>query len=241
MAILLACWINPSYGFMSLTVPTADRGTYYSDGLTGYPLYHTFFIGWNGVHEGRSFFVYSLPGLDSGFSLSGAEIQLHINSSPSHDPPETVEFHEIGGAITNTSECFQDLADGALYGSTESLNSEWVSVSLNDTALNEMEAIMWAGGGMFMFGGSMSSLQYQPNSSEYIYGWIPAGGGMGGTAGSDLLLTVTTIPEPSSTALFCLGGLGLASRLFRRKHNGTKTYRCEQAVAGYRRQSAPPA
>ena len=31
------------------------------------------------------------------------------------------------------------------------------------------------------------------------------------------------IPEPSITALFCLGGLGLVSRLFRKIHDGTKT------------------
>lgn len=208
-AILFAGWINPAYGFMSVTIPTADRGTFYSDGSTGYPLYHYFHIGWDGEGaglEGRSFFVYMLPGLDSGTSLASAEIQLHLNSFFSQDPPETVEFYEISGAITNTTECFQDLADGAFYGS-ETIDYPWTTVSLNDEALNEMEAIMWAGGGTFMFGGAMSSLQYQPNSSEYIYGWIPAGGGVGGTAGSDLLLTFSSIPEPSVAGLMLMGGM----------------------------------
>ena len=31
------------------------------------------------------------------------------------------------------------------------------------------------------------------------------------------------IPEPSTTALFCLGGLGIVSRLFRKIHDGTMT------------------
>lgn len=209
--MLFAGWMNPAYGFMSMTIPTADRGTLYSDGSTGYPSYHYFSIGWDGVgpgQEGRSFFIYMLPGLDSGTSLASAEVQLRLNSYFSQDPPETVEFHEISGAITNTTECFQDLADGALYGSAAiSDNFEWVSVFLNDEALNEMEAIMWGGGGTFMFGGSMSSLQYQPDSREFIWGWIPAGGGMGGTAGSDLLLTFTAIPEPSVAGLMWMGGM----------------------------------
>lgn len=226
-AIFFAGWMNPAYGFMSVTISTADRGTFYSDGSTGYPLYHSFHIGWDGVGaglEGRSFFVYLLPGLDAGTSLASAEIQLHLNLFASQDPPETVEFHEISGAITNTTECFQDLADGAFYGSAAiSDYFEWVSVSLNDEALNEMEAIMWAGGGTFMFGGSMSSLQYQPNSSEYIYGWIPAGGGVGGTAGSDLLLTFSSIPEPSVAGLMLMGGMivfGMRLHSYRGRNHG---------------------
>ena len=223
MAILLACWINPSYGFMSVTISTADRGAIYPDGMRVDQYDQRFIIGWSGLSELRSYFVYLLPALEPQTVLVGAEVQLRLNTMLSRDPSEPIEFHDITGITTNTSEYFQDLADGALYGSAAITGPDWTSVPLTSEALNDMMTIMYAGGGMFALGGTLSSLQYLPYETEEIMGWLPAGAGTAGTAGSDLLLTLTTIPEPSSTALFFLGGLGLLSRQFRKFHDETKT------------------
>ena len=206
-AALFSWWIYPAHGFMSLTIPTADRGAIYSDGTSDYPSDQRFSIGWNGFLEGRSFFIYSLPALDSQTVLAEAEVQLRLNVMWSQDLFETLEFHSISGSLTNTSGCYQDIADGALYGSAAISGPDWTSVPLTSDALDEMMTIMYSGGGLFALGGALSSLQYLPYRSEEIMGWIPAGAGTAGTSGSDLLLTFSAIPEPSVAGLMFMGVL----------------------------------
>jgi hypothetical protein len=148
--------------------------------------------------EFRNFFQFSIPSL-SGTIIS-ADLVLYtyvtvLDQSPSLTYQVTSLPADFG---------FNDLGTGTVYGTRIYTGADanlFESIALNADALHDIAA---AAGGTFGLGGRVTSETTFDASA-------PDQEVFGGSRGSqELVINVSSVPEPASLLLFCSGVLGLA-------------------------------
>lgn len=176
-----------------------------------------------GTTEGtvfRNFFTFDISSLPTEPIVS-ATLQLKRFNSTTVNPTETLGLFDVSTDAptlnSNTSAdaaIFNDLGTGRSYGTFEVSTSfdynptEVLSFSLNSVAVADIQSATNAGEQFFSIGGSLLNLP--PGPPEYDQ-YLFAGSGSNNPfepAGTQRL-TVTTVPEPSTTLgslmLLCFG------------------------------------
>jgi hypothetical protein len=209
----------------TVVIPHTDRGWY--NEATGYhvPSNQNYLVGDNrGIGCGecfndfRNFFVFDLAGVTQPIASAKLALSvpgpLPIPGYVSTDPTENYELHDVttpiatlldgtGGVAAHT-----DLGSGVVYGSRTMTAADMgsvVEITLNATAISALDAAL---GGLFAFGGSITTLDDLPNF-EQTFAFSSTG---------ETQLRLTLVPEPSSL-LLCLAGI-FASLMCRRRPRG---------------------
>lgn len=219
------------------TIPTADpfsRGWYDGTGFhSPAPSYNdNYFAGCNG-EEFRNFFIFTLPVLAPGESISGVSLALYappsdgsdIGGYNSPDPTETYQLFSIDGTSnaalraggTGLTGIFADLGTGISYsaGTVMSPASRGTDVIIPLNAAFLAYAMTNLGGEVSL-GGAVTSLNpMNLEETEGVFGYS------GGGVLNQTRLIIDTVPEPSATALLVLGGAFYMRRrsLRTREHN----------------------
>ena len=226
--------LTPAAPAATYNIPTADpfsRGWYDGTGFHSRNLGFTdnYFAGCNG-EEFRNFFIFTLPVLAPGESISGVSLALYAppsdGSDPggyhSPDPTETYQLFSIDGTSnaalraggTGLTGIFADLGTGISYsaGTVMSPASRGTDVIIPLNAAFLAYAMTNLGGEISL-GGAVTSLN--PMNLEETEGVF---GDSGGVGLNQTRLIVDTVPEPSATALLLLGGAFYVRRRSLRTH-----------------------
>lgn len=193
-----------------------DSGWYNDSGNHG-SSNPNYIAGWRGNIEYNNFFVFDLSSVTG--TIVGAELRLE-NPTSGYESPDATETYSLfdvstsiasltagGSGLTGT---FADLGSGTSYGSlvmSVSDNGTVVTISLNSAGIAALNA---AAGGSIAIGGAVTTLTMTTNVIENVFAFSS-----NGTETKELVLT--TIPEPSSLALFGVGALGLGGARWRRR------------------------
>ncbi len=183
----------------------------------------------------RNFFSFDLGSFDfSDKTITAATLEVTRFHSTESFPKQYSLFDvstpvaELNAGGSGRTDIFQDLGTGTLYGTYEVLaadSTELLVMSLDSDALNDLQ---YASGDYFSVGGRVAS------SEGYLFGGafsgIPKGGGTqrltieyepGSPTSEDL--SVPSVPEPSSLAIFSVGasllGCGVAAHRHPRRRS----------------------
>jgi hypothetical protein len=165
----------------------------------------------------RNFFVFALPATLE--TILSAELRLTNPGPPnpgyqSDNSSETYVLRDVSTSITNLmaggsglTAIYQDLGTGTTYGSvvvSAASNGTIVTITLNESFISAAQAI--GGGGFIALGGALSTLDSDPKTTEFVFGFT-------GASLSQSKLALTTIPEPATVVLI---SLALGAVLLRR-------------------------
>jgi putative intracellular protease/amidase len=148
-----------------LIVPVSDAGWYNAASFHD-PDNYNYIVGYHaaGPTELRNFFVFDLPEFSG--SAAGAQLRIFAFTINSAQTTETYELHHvstqietlIAGAGLEVTNVFNDLGDGAVFGTRAITNSEangYITLTLNSNAL---AVINTSPGQRFALGGRVTSL-----------------------------------------------------------------------------------
>ncbi len=159
----------------------------------------------------RNFFTFDLSSL--ALTVTSATLELTRFEYASTEEIETLGLFDVSTdavALNNnvgtSASIYNDLGSGVSYGEFEilsdGLSTEILSFELNTAAIGDINAAM---GGWFSIGGALLSPgSPMPGGTEVLFG------GSDGSGEQRLVLEV--VPEPTTFALFVLGGLLLRKR-----------------------------
>ena len=182
-------------GDTTYVVTAADRGWYDGGGV------HTttntnYLTGYNGAGNYRSFFVFGIPSLPPGATITSAELRLGnpSNGYISVDASETLQFHQVTTSIatliagTGGLAAFTDLGEGTSYTTKPvSLadNGTTVVIPLNTAFLSSAAA---TAGSQIALGGRIATLTSTVDTNERMFS------STGDTFSTQLALTVLLPP-----------------------------------------------
>ncbi len=143
----------------------------------------------------RNFFRFDLTGISD--AVTSAVLRIDLGTYDSDDASETYEV--FNAPVLH----YDELDSGTSYGWREMLGSESgtiVDVVLNAAAFIDINA---ARGGLFDLGGSVTSFDAVPTTSELLFGNTP-----GPEPTRQLILNL--VPEPTTALLVGCGLVGIA-------------------------------
>jgi hypothetical protein len=158
----------------TLTINASASGSYDN---TGYhdPADMSYGVGENISGSGlyRDFFVFSIPAFQGVVTSAQLLINSYTNASPTG--VETYELHDVTSSIaalvsggSGLTAIYNDLADGALYGTRNVQVSDTGTVVTIPLGTAFVNAVVAASGGQIALGGSISTLDPTPNN-EYLF------------------------------------------------------------------------
>jgi hypothetical protein len=215
----------PTCAGATVTLDAVDSGFYFANGTHNQSI-ENFLTGLFGT-EHRSFVVFdrsSVAGTINSATLRlfNPEVSAFLHGYVSPDPTEALNFYDVttpvGDITGNTAGAagFTDLGSGTLFGTqtvSAADNGRIIEIVLNPAAI----AALNAGTGPFAIGGALSTISGP--ADQYVFGFSMASFVPDHTR--QLVLDVTQIPEPSTTATILLGLLALGSpaalRFFNRR------------------------
>lgn len=212
--ILLASLAISSHA-ATYSISTTDQGWIQSTGNHGST--NTNYIVGTNPNTFRNFFIFTLPSIAPNEEFVSATISIFNPSGgySSGDPTEhytlsSVDYTAISTFFSNMSgniSAFNDLGDGTIFGEKDidsTTNNQTINIALNQAFLNAANSAL-AGSGQIALGGQITTLDADPNNTEYVFGYS------GGTAVT-MTFTTAAVPEPSSAILVLIGAGGLLRR-----------------------------
>lgn len=184
-------------------VKAFDRGAF--DDLGFHDPFDRTYVAGNGLFgdatEARNWFVFDLSNVQG--EIESLTLSINAGSYQSGDAFETwtlrafdMDPNFLTGGVGG-GKIFQDLGSGDVLGSYDfDASTAWsrVEIEMNDHATNVAEGAL---GGVWAFGGAVSTLDDDPFSEELLFG---------GTDPYGVTLTiVTAVPAPAGFALLGLG------------------------------------
>lgn len=211
LALIVIAGLTATASAATRTIYATDAGWYGSDGFHN-PTNTNYVVG-NAVISGvskfyRDFFVFDLP--DTVERIVSAELQLANPSGGfrSADPSETFTLYAVSTSVatlraggSGLTAIYDDLGGGVAYGSATITSAGDGLFNFIDLSSDFIAAAMAAGGGSIALGGALTTLDGNPRSEEYALG-LSSISNIGTTR-----LVITTVPEPSASALLVLAGL----------------------------------
>ena len=196
-----------------IILEAVDSGWYVANGVASAATNQNYIMGSTDGLAGpfRDFFVFDLSSV-TGTIITSANFQAYnpsVFSPDRHDgytsisSSEDIGFFSIETGVASVAgrlggiAAFNDLADGTLYGSrsvSSADNGTLVSTSLNAAALTDLNAAI---GGLFGFGGTMTSLNLgQGRQNMFAF----TAGPLGGSSVSDTTRQLVLITIPALVA-----------------------------------------
>lgn len=168
---------------ITINLEAIDMGNYNSTGLHD-PNNTNYVIG-DDISQGgislqyRNFFVFDLSSLGAGDQIIDAHLEVYQdNGFVSPSPSETWEAWDVTTAVdtlraggSGKTSIYNDLGTGTSYGSqevTEASEGNLVSLTLNAMARGHIQDKI---GNLFAIGGSISSLDSNPSTEEFSFGF----------------------------------------------------------------------
>jgi hypothetical protein len=198
-------------------IPAAGRGNYTNTGHQ--TIGNTNYAVGNSLpppREIRSWLSFGTSGLAG--QIESAELVVVSTVYGSADPFESVDLREVTTSFDDlfatqvSLPIFDDLADGALYGSftltSDTPDNSVVVISLNASAIQALQESA-SSGDVWSVGMSMTTMDDDMNTIEAFF---PSSSSI---PFSQTYLRITTIPAPGVLAL--LGAAGLCGRRRRRR------------------------
>lgn len=194
-----------------ITLDASARGWHFADGRSNgrAPMNNTF-TGWgHDTNDVNSWFGFDLSAVLG--TVVAVELLLDIDDYESPDDSETLLLRDVAtppgmlGTVDSVP-MFHDLMTGSIYG-THSFTSadpgHLVAISLNAAGVADVDAAI---GGLWEVGGHLSTLSRRgPYEAIFWASWGDP---------STTRLRITTVPEPGSVAMLCLG----LALLFRKRN-----------------------
>ncbi len=209
--------ISPSLQAAVFVINATDRGWYDTAGFHD-PINDNYIAGNSStVRTVRNFFVFDLP--NTSDAILSAELRLlnPFDGFTSPSPSETYELYDVSTSIVNLiaggtglTLTYLDLGAGTAYGNTvatAATNGTTISIALNASFIAAAQSV---NGGLIALGGAVTTLDANSSTVERVFGFT--GGNLASTQ-----LVITTIPEPTSFGLVCLGIGSLLVRRMRRQ------------------------
>jgi hypothetical protein len=187
--------------FADVSVSATDSGWYGSNGTLSGSANNNYFAGYAFGNEYRNFFTFDLTGVTGPFANASLSLP---NIGPNIGAPLTFSLFALttspGSLGSPGAGIFEDLGDGALYGSivVPSDATDPVVITLNAAGLAAVNSAL---GGQFALGGAVAtpdSYLFFDNSEQRL----PE-------------LTLSSVPEPSTGAVV-IAGLGFLIAAARR-------------------------
>ncbi|HEX5218762.1 MAG TPA: M36 family metallopeptidase [Verrucomicrobiae bacterium] len=180
----------------NISLAAFDQGWYDISGFHG-PANANYFVGDLDAASTplRDWFAFNIPPLPAPVGAAQLIVNTYGISSPTGS--ETYQLRHVSTPVptlvaggSGLTPVFNDLGDGAIYGSRVFSTSEanqFIAISLNDAFLTN---IMAAAGQAFALGGELTTLDGTPGNLECIFG-----GSLGNP--NDVRLSLTLISNPS--------------------------------------------
>lgn len=178
--------------------------------------------------ERRSFFLFDLSSVSGTINsatlrLFNPEVSAFLHGYVSPDPTETLNIYDVGTDATAVTlgtggaAAFADFGSGTLYGTrtvSAADNGTVVEITLNAAALADLNAAS----GLFLFGGALGSLAGP--SDQHVFGFSMTNFVPDHTR--ELVLDVSSVPEPSMALLLITGAAAYGSRRRKARAHGTR-------------------
>lgn len=197
----------------TVVLDALDSGWYEADG-SHFVAVENYFTGFSTSQgqEVRSFIMFDLSGVSE--TVLGARLLLE-NSNPagylSPDPSEMLTIFDVTSSLvalrqgTGGTAAFDDLGSGTVFGTrgvSSADNGGTVDIDLGPPAVAALDGA----GGLFAFGGTLTTLSGQTAVDEVVFRFSSAG------FARQLELTLTPVPLALPLLGMALGGLWLARR-----------------------------